>query len=179
MKPLPRRFRPLVERFWSHVNKSGPMPSPEAVAVWPEIAGTPCWIYGKDPGKYRLVSLGPGQPNAGAHRVAWFLATGKWTKLDVCHKCDVKACVRFEHLFKGTHTKNMRDMAAKGRAKFFGGHGGHRKVTAEDVAEIRRLGAPCVRHPRKRGTVLLKKLLARRFNLRPITIEAILARRRW
>ena len=167
----------MAERFWSHVNKSGPMPSAEALAVWPEIKGTPCWIYGEDPGKYRLVSLGPGQPNAGAHRVAWFLATGKWTKLDVCHKCDVKACVRPSHLFQGTHAANMRDMRAKGRAKFFGG--GHRKVTAEDVAEIRRLGAPWVRHPRRKGTILLKKRLAVRFSLRPITIWAILNRRRW
>lgn len=33
----------------------------------------------------------------------------------VMHTCDTRACVRPDHLVKGTHRQNMRDMAAKGR----------------------------------------------------------------
>ncbi|MGA7770456.1 MAG: hypothetical protein WCA27_30005 [Candidatus Sulfotelmatobacter sp.] len=33
---------PLAERFWAKVNKNGPMPSAEAIAVHPEITGQPC-----------------------------------------------------------------------------------------------------------------------------------------
>jgi hypothetical protein len=37
------------------------------------------------------------------------------------------------------------------------------KYTDADIAEIRRLGAPWRRHPRKRGTILLVRRLAKRF----------------
>ena len=36
--------RPLAERFWANVQKNGPLPSTEAVAVHPEIEGQQCWI---------------------------------------------------------------------------------------------------------------------------------------
>jgi hypothetical protein len=37
--------RPWPERFWAKVNKDGPLPSEQAVAVWWEIAGQQCWLY--------------------------------------------------------------------------------------------------------------------------------------
>lgn len=37
--------------------------------------------------------------------------------LQVCHKCDVRHCVRPDHLFLGTAKDNLHDMAAKGRAR--------------------------------------------------------------
>jgi hypothetical protein len=52
----------------------------------------------------------------GAHRVAWFLATGEDSAdMFVCHTCDNKLCVNPAHLFLGSPQDNARDMVNKGR----------------------------------------------------------------
>ena len=54
-----------------------------------------------------------------AHRVAWMLAHGPIPRgMNVLHRCDVPRCVNPDHLFLGTQHDNVRDMIAKGRARF-------------------------------------------------------------
>jgi hypothetical protein len=123
-------FRPFPERFWKKVDKNGPIPSdPKVLALYPEIANTNCWLFTGclNSDGYGHTSL-EGSPIS-AHRLAWFVETGEWPTPEACHKCDVPACVRFEHLFEGTHTENVHDMINKGRK--------HTVLTAEQVQDIR------------------------------------------
>lgn len=156
--------RPLAERFWPKVNKDGPLPSAEAVASYPEIEGQQCWIFGKGSGRYGTFRVSV-ERVAEAHRVAWFLETGKEPTPQCLHKCDRGRCVRFSHLFEGTVTDNVTDMIEKKRDRLVGERSANAKVTDEEVAEMRRLGAPWVRYPFKRGTILLKRRLAKRFGI--------------
>jgi hypothetical protein len=81
----------------------------------------------------------------GAHRVSWELhrgpiPTGMW----VLHRCDNPPCSNPDHLFLGTHTENMADMAKKGRANTPDSQGeanANAKLTVADVHAIRRLAA--------------------------------------
>lgn len=58
------------------------------------------------------------------------------------HACDNPACVRSEHLVKGTQKLNVRDMNAKGRAPDRRGTlNGRSKLTEDGVREIRRRAA--------------------------------------
>lgn len=92
----------FAHRFEQHVDKSGE-----------------CWIWTGpiSPSGYGRASRGTKKLRA--HRAAYELYVGPITDgLHVLHKCDNPACVNPAHLFLGTHLDNMRDMEAKGRAKW-------------------------------------------------------------
>ena len=74
--------------------------------------------------KLSLTSTGYGQRwfrgrMVKAHRAAFMEHWGVDlpSRVHVLHECDNPLCVNPEHLFLGTHTDNMRDMWAKGRAR--------------------------------------------------------------
>lgn len=115
-----------VSRFWSRVIKT----SDEECWQWTGAIGNRG--YGS-----LTVTSGGRKSKEGAHRFSFRLHFG-WAGVVVMHKCDNPLCVNPKHLICGTHQDNQRDKVNKGRqAK--GETQGHAKLTAEQVAEVKRL----------------------------------------
>lgn len=134
-------FQRRPERFWSHVDKNGPI-------VRPELG--PCWIWtggctDKGYGKFRVEGR-----DSRAHRVSWEMHNGPIPEDHaVCHKCDNPPCVRPDHLEPGTHQDNMTDRNVKGRsARLRGSLAGTAKLTEAAVLDIRVRYKPGSRHVR-------------------------------
>lgn len=136
---------PLEERFWSKVNKQGPLPSEVAVREYPEIAETQCWewlgfVNRKGYGTFSFPEsmLGSNRSQA-AQRAAWFFATGALPILQTLHKCDNRKCVRFLHLFEGTNQENVDDKVRKNRQSHSCGEDASNvKLTWTQVRSIRK-----------------------------------------
>lgn len=104
-RPCPEhgnRWRPLPERFWEKVDRSG-----GETACWP-------WTGRRTEDGYGQIWVEDGATRA--HRVAWAILRGPLPQgAHVLHACDNPPCVNPSHLFLGDNAANMRDRTAKGR----------------------------------------------------------------
>ena len=115
-----------IDRFWSHVDKSGD-----------------CWEWKcrRDKAGYGRFALG--RERKRAHRISYLITHGEIPQgLFICHHCDNPGCVRPEHLYAGTRLQNKADCVARGRHKLppvMRGEAHPRsKLTKQQVIEIRR-----------------------------------------
>ncbi len=88
-----------------------------------------CWVWRT----YRKQS-GYGEfDRIGAHRVAFWLATGvEPGDAHVLHSCDNPPCVRPSHLRLGSHLDNMADKVRRGRVRYY------TVIPVGQVADMRR-----------------------------------------
>ncbi len=110
-----------MKRFWDKVEKTDE-----------------CWLWTaftvKGYGRFRMTN--PRRMER-AHRVAYTLCIGPIPEgMLVCHHCDVRNCVRPDHLFLGTIQDNNKDMFRKGR-NWRGTGSKISKLTDEKVITIR------------------------------------------
>lgn len=168
----------LKERFWSRVNKGGP--------IHP-VLGTPCWLWtgrlslGRRGGYGTIMSKEHGY-QIRAHRASFEIHLGAIPAgLVVCHHCDNPPCVNPAHLFAGTRADNNADMKSKGRraAGLAVTSRGNTKLSDESVSTILRLYLPSdgVGFRPANGWSLSK--LAMRFGVSKRTILFIVQRKTW
>jgi len=94
-----------ADRFWAKVNKNGP--------IAPGM-DTPCWLWTQRLDRWGYGKFKLNGKEVGAHRYSLLLAGIDPAGFFACHHCDTPACVRPDHLFRGTVLDNNRDRKAKG-----------------------------------------------------------------
>lgn len=104
------------EAFWSRVDKTDT-----------------CWLWtGTTTDGYGIVRRRKIKPKGWlyAHRYSWMLTHGPIPPgALVLHTCDVRNCVRPDHLWLGSNADNLADMCQKDRST--------RKLTSAQVREVR------------------------------------------
>jgi hypothetical protein len=150
------------ERFFTHVNKNGPIPVHR-----PELGSCHIWTGSTATGGYGALTF-HGKTRR-AHVIAWQLAGFEVPSgLCVLHKCDNRPCVRVEHLFVGTRGQNSADMVAKGRSP---------RGEASGAAKLSESVVLAIRAAHSAGVSRL--LLAQRFDIQPPTVSKIVLGQRW
>lgn len=117
----------VLRRFWSKVDKRGP--------VHP-VLRTRCWLWTGCHNRQGYGQFWMEFCTYLAHRVSWFLVHNRWPKPQALHHCDHPSYVRPDHLFEGGDADNSADRVRKQRSAKGELHG-RAKLTEQIVGKIR------------------------------------------
>jgi hypothetical protein len=131
------------------VNRRG-TPKERFLAVIEKVDGpldTQCWIIPSSAKKYPSFWMGPGTPGKNkeaAHRCSYriFVLDNEPIPdgVQILHNCDNQKCGNPDHIYPGTHKKNMEDKVNRGRMQDMSGTKNPRAILDEDlVADIKGL----------------------------------------
>jgi HNH endonuclease len=160
-----------MDRFWSKVNKEGPLKPhmEDRCWIWIGAHNTP---HSGEP--YGVLYLGGGNSRYQrfAHRIAYELQVGPIPPgKDILHRCDTTLCVRGSHLRPGTHADNMADKVKRGRAASMPGESNpFSKLTDQKVEVIRKLAT---------WRVLSQQMIGFMFGVSQSTVSAIKVGEKW
>lgn len=154
------------------VNASSALPMPNRFLSKLAFGAGDCWVW-----RGHVDSLGYGRFAYGnenkAHRISYAVFVGEIPAgMKVLHKCDNRQCVNPDHLFLGTQTDNMRDMASKGRGVYPSLRGQRNpmaRLTQDQVNEIR--GAVAAGEA--------QRAMCAKYGVSPMTISRIVRRETW
>lgn len=88
-----------------------------------------------------------------AHRISWTESMGPIPEgMKVLHRCDVRCCIRPDHLFIGTQADNVQDMLKKGRGALAAGEfNGRAKLSEVQALQILQSSLGCAELARQFG----------------------------
>jgi hypothetical protein len=144
-----------ISAFWSSVKKSDG-----------------CWIwngsrlFSKKKGKrYGVMYVSEIGQSVFAHRISFKIHKGDPTGKEVCHECDNEPCVNPDHLFLGSHHRNLRDSALKGRQRSRFG----KKVKVLTLEQIREIQGKWIKF------VVTYRMLAKEYGVSYAYINKIIS----
>ena len=110
------------------------------------------------------------------HRVVFEAFNGPLAEGElVLHRCDNPACVNPQHLFKGSHSDNMKDCVAKGRLS----SQIDPSFTQGERRKTSKLTDGAVREIRRSAGIVPIKQMAQQFGVHRSIIQKVIKRQRW
>lgn len=155
--------RSVTDRFWSRVNKIGPIPK-----HCPELGR--CWIWTGArkvvQGKKRYGELHVNGKTVSAHRLSYTLKYGPVPKgKHILHHCDNEPCIRPTHLYAGTSGQNLKDAYARGLRKPIQMKGEDHPLAKLTWVEVRKIRAL---HGRKNADRVAAQFKVSRFAIEDV-----------
>lgn len=95
------------------------------------------WIGNLTHDGYAVIGVGKKKIRVAKHLLESKLGRKLLSGKETCHKCNRRDCVNLEHVYEGTHKRNMEDMAKAGSVK--GSKQGNAKIDENTARSVKNL----------------------------------------